>query len=399
VRRPREECIAIAAKLELLRMGPDGRPMPKETLSRPLVNEEREFIESERVLCKLDFKYFAERYCSIDRDPGVGRLSGVGPAPFLNSQNRIVELLGRREEECHEEQKKYGRTDGIRAYVIKCRQITATMTARMMTLHRMLFYPGTRSLAASIDAERIGELYLRDQRIIDGLPWWLSQKLVANVKDEEVVFDKPNHSRISYQAENQQQGRGGLGVGTQVDVSHLTEVALWQNPKFIKFSFVPAMPKAITTLHLQESTSNGMGGDWHECTENARHRREGFEDWVYIFIPWYFNVGKWTKNAHPDWNPGEATLKHAALIERTSSEFFDGKVYRPTREQLAWWETTRAEHIASGDLAIFLTNYPATPEQSFQNPSQGALPPDLIEWMEANTGAGGVAYDYDVAAA
>jgi hypothetical protein len=33
-------------------------------------------------------------------------------------------------------------------------------------------------------------------------------------------------------------------------------------------------------------------------------------------------------------------------------------------------------------LASFLTNYPATPEQSFQSPNQGALPVELIEVME-----------------
>jgi hypothetical protein len=51
---------------------------------------------------------------------------------------------------------------------------------------------------------------------------------------------------------------------------------------------------------------------------------------------------------------------------------------------LYWWEKTRYNHIGTGELASFLANYPATPEQSFTNFAQGALPVELIEEMEMN---------------
>jgi hypothetical protein len=160
---------------------------------------------------------------------------------------------------------------------------------------------------------------------------------------------------------------------------------LWQNPGFIRFSFAPAIPKAITTLHVQESTANGKGDYWHEVTEAARNKRRGYESWVYAFIPWYMNKLKYRANPPGNWSPSALTVSHAALIERTSPEFFDGVTIRPSVEQLYWWETTRAEHSRNGELATFLTNYPATPEQSFQNPLQGALPPELIERLETRT--------------
>ncbi len=120
-------------------------------------------------------------------------------------------------------------------------------------------------------------------------------------------------------------------------------------------------------------------------SEGCRKREEGFEDWIYIFIPWYCNRTKYIGNPPDSWRPSQHTVDHAELIERTSSEFCDGKTVRPSRDQLFWWEKTRAMHASNGEIASFLANYPATPEQSFTNWAQGALPVELIEQFELET--------------
>lgn len=401
-RLPRADSIEIAKKLERLRYDPSGRLLPDGGLTRALMDSEQQFIESERVISKCDFEYFLTRYCHIKLDPGVHEqtdeiASKVGPPILLESQHRYLKLLGRREEECHEERKKYGFTTGIHAYFHKVRQVAATSTTRAMTFHRMIFWSPVTAFAASIDDKRITQLFAVDHLILDNLPFWLKPRIYPDVKDTELGFEAPISSHCDYQAENQQQGRGGLGVGMQLDVSHLTEVALWMNPGFIQFSFAPAIPKAITTLHIQESTANGKGNYWHEVTEAARHKRRGYEHWIYVFIPWYMNKLKYRDNPREGWVPEDHTLRHADLIERTSPEFFDGKTVRPSREQLYWWETERAKLARNGELATFLTNYPATPEQSFQNPLQGALPAELIEKMETRTRMPRKMYEIEIA--
>jgi hypothetical protein len=100
-----------------------------------------------------------------------------------------------------------------------------------------------------------------------------------------------------------------------------------------------------------------------------------------------------------DWKPEDHTLRHADLIERTSPEFFDGVTQRPSTEQLYWWEKTRAQHAQNGELATFLTNYPATPEQSFQSPNAGALPVELIEKMETRTRVPDGTYEPEISVA
>lgn len=259
----------------------------------------------------------------------------------------------------------------------------------------MVFWPGSRCFAATLKdgAAGTGELYKRDLLAITSLPFWLKparEQIYPNVKDEEIGFTVPFQSRLSYQAENQ---TTGIGTGTQQDISHLTEVSLWTYPSRIRYSFVPSIPKSINTVHIQEATSAGKGGYWQEVTEAARKRRRGFEDYIYIFVPWYMNTTKYQANAPDDWKPEEHTVKHAELIERTSPEFCNGSTYRPSRNQLYWWETNRALHAHNNETAAFLANYPATPEQSFTNWAAGALPAELIEELELDERPPGRIYD------
>ncbi len=380
-RLPRERSLDIAGKLEKLRQAPDGSLLPDGQLARPLDSQENEFIESERLLCKADFEYYLTRYHSVERDPGVGTEAGIGPARLLESQRKFIRDLGRREEICHAEYAKHKHTAGILVYAHKCRQVAFTSTAAGAKLHRMLFWPGTRAFAATLKdgPAGTGELYKRDLLAIQNLPWWLHPgEVYPNVKDEEIGF-RALSARMSYQAENQQTG---IGTGTQQDVSHLTEVPLWSYPQRIRYSFVPSIPKAISTLHMQEGTSAGKGGYWQEVSEQCRHRRAGFEDWIYIFVGWYVNATKYRSNPPDDWRPDEHTVRHADLVARTSPEFCDGVTVHLNRSQMYWWQTTRAMHASNGELASFLANYPATPEMSFTNWAQGALPVELIEQMQ-----------------
>lgn len=377
-RLPRDKSIEIAAKLEKLRFNSDGEPLPQGQLGRPLDAREQLFIRSERALCKADFEYFLSRYYAVERDAGVCEEEGIGAARPAESQIIFIRALARREEQVQQEWAKYRHTEGIRVYAHKCRQVMFTATSRALTLHRMLFWPGTRGFAGTLEPDGCGELYKRDMIAIEHLPFWLKPDLYPDVKDQEFGFPAPLNARLRYQPENQ---KTGIGVGTQIDVSHLTEVPLWRYPFQISFAFAPALPKSRMTLHIQEGTSSGKGY-WQEVTEDCRKGRPGFESWTYIFVPWYMNSKKWRKNAPDTWRPAEHTVAHGELIERTSPEWSGGITIRPSRDQLYWWETERSRHARINELASFLANYPATPEMSFVNFAEGALPVELIEKFE-----------------
>lgn len=381
-RQPVDKCRDICWRLRALIDPKTGK------YRRPLTSEERAFTRSETVLCRHDFRYFAERYGNIDLDASTG--GGVGPMTFWASQERALELIAQREEQMLEEHAKHGFCDGILTIWHKSRQLGATAIMRLITLHRMLLWKNTRAIAGSLDIDKIHELYIRDKTILENLPPFLMPLIEFDVKDSHISFDSIR-SRLTYQQANQ---KAGVGTGQQFDVSHMTEVALWDYADRLKLDFLPAVPQAPTVFVAFESTANGRGNFWHTFTESIRKREEGFQSWTYIFTPWYIEQKKYRRMAPDDWRPNQVTIEHAELVERTSPEFCSRTV-RLGRDQLYWWETEYQQYRKEGSLHIFLSNYCATPEQSFQHSTRSALPLETIEWMRS-TCINGMPYNVDI---
>jgi hypothetical protein len=58
------------------------------------------------------------------------------------------------------------------------------------------------------------------------------------------------------------------------------------------------------------------------------------------------------------------------------------------RDQLYWYESTRSEYQKGNNLAFFLTNWPATPEESFQHSGQSAFSVELLDTLRTHAHAG-----------
>jgi hypothetical protein len=370
-RRPVDECRSTVAKFAQV-ADPGGQ------LARPLTTAEQDFCRSESILCRSDFRYWAERYGFIENDGSVGE--GIAPVKFWQSQESALALIAKREEDNFRALEKHGFAPAIQGVWHKTRQQGATGLLRLITMHRLTTRKNTRAIAASLDGEKVHELYTRDLVILDNLPFYLKPSVEFSVKDSHIGLDKLK-SRITYQMANQQ---AGVGTGQQFDVSHMTEVALWIYANRLQFDFLPSVPQSPQTFVGFESTANGRSGFWYEFTESVRRKDPGFENWFYVFTPWWINSAK-NRLAPPDgWEPDSVTKEHADLIERTSIDFA-GVTVRPNVTQLFWWETERLLNKHLGTLHIFFSNYPATPEQSFQHSGSSALPLETIEWMR--TGA------------
>lgn len=363
-----------------------------------LSGPEKEFVRSEILLCRHDFNYFCSAYGMIEKDAVEG--GGVGISPFWPSQVRALELISQRQEQSHAEFQKYGKALGICLNWHKSRQQAATATLRLISGHRMIFYKHTRAIAASLDSDKVHELYRRDKVLFDNLPFFLKLSMDSrdggnDVKDSQIRLAKVA-SEVTYQQANQV---AGVGTGAQFDVSHMTEVGLWPDAWRLLFDFLPAVPKSPSTFVGWESTANGRGelNFWYQFTESVRKKEPGFEHWVYIFTPCYVNSNKnWAIPPDP-WEPNETTKEYAELVEKTSAEF-SGSAFHPGKEHLYWWESEYKQNKKLGTLAVFFTNYPATPEQSFQYNSMSALPIETLEWMRSSATLPGMPYSYSLTA-
>ena len=369
-RRSIDESITTSERMRSI-VDADGK------FTRSLSAYENDFVRSELILCRSDFRYWAERYGYVRLDGSQGNKSA--PVKFWPSQERALELIAAREQENFRQHELEGFSDAIKVVWHKTRQQGATRLARLICMHRLTTHRETRGIAASLDEAKVHELYTCDRTILDNLPFFLKPAIEFDVKDSHIGFEKLKSS-LSYQQSNQQ---AGVGTGQQFDVSHMTEVALWVYANRLQFDFLPAVPQSPQTFVGFESTANGRGGFWYEFTESIRKREKGFHGWIYAFTPWYLNAEKNRSVVPEGWEPSEVTKAHAELIERTSAEYA-GKTIAPTTAQLHWWETEWELNKKLGTLHIFLSNYPATPEQSFQHSGSSALPLETMEWLRAN---------------
>lgn len=365
-------CLDVMQHLEGLRK-PDGG------LKRPLTKEEREFIRNERLVSQQDFLYWAERYAVIQKDGVEG--GGIGRLKLWESQQILHNKIAECEERGVEAIREGATADGILIVDHKDRQVGHTMYARVACMHRLTTTPHTRGMAASVDEDKVLELYDRDKLIWDSLPFYLKPNLGFDVKAEHLYFDQIN-SRLLYQQGKQQ---SGLGQGRQFDVSHITEVASLPYPAMLEHDFFPALPQNPYTLCILESTAQGRRNYWHDFTERVRKGRSA--RWVYVFVPYYAEKKKYRRTPPPGWKPDELTMMHAKKVYETSKEFV-GQDVLLSRETLFWYESTRKDYQDSGKLNLFLTNYAATPEESFQHTNLSAFSTEVIEKMRLGTRQG-----------
>lgn len=352
-----------------------------EALEQTYTQEERLFIRNERVMSAIDFSYWSH-YATLQRDGG-----GICNFDHPWESTRIfLRFIAGIEQELQDaiargEMTPYAMAEqskpavpGILVAINKARQLAATTVGRLITMHRITTQPQRRALAASVDDDKIQEMYDRDKLVYDNLPFYLKPELLYDEKRQHIHFNELN-SRVLYQVSSQ---KSGIGVGRQVDIHHLTELSTWTNPQSVELDFFPSIPRSIHTFGLEESTPYGRGNWWHNWTERVRHGKS--ERWRYCYIPWYAELSKYRAQPPQDWKPSEIALLHAQKIHDTSAQYIGHTLMLP-RENLYWWEHTRQEYKDGGKLNFFYTNYSAVPEESFQHSTVSAFAADFLEDM------------------
>lgn len=388
IERNVEKLEAAAPGLELVRYD-DGERLDRMaslakvrkddgSLARQLKPEEKEYLRNERLLSAIDFRYWG-LYCSLINDKGG--LTTLSEDNIWESQAIMLRFISKAEEEMYDAFVRGEPVDGILLVIHKARQLGATAFWRALLMHRLTTTKNIRAMTASIDDEKIEALQLRDKRIFDNLPWWLQPSVGYDTKGGHMHFDKLD-STLQYQDFRQM---SGLGQGEQFELGHLTEVASAPYPHVIEHDFFPTIPQSLRALHGLESTAQGRGNWWHQFCERVRKGKS--RRWRFVFIPWYAEASKYRAKPPVDWKPTEVSLLHAQRVYETSQEFVGHQVML-TREQLYWWESTREEYMSGGKLPLFLTNYCATPEESFQHTTTSAFSPEVLEALRNKTGLG-----------
>lgn len=334
--------------------------------TRVLSEDEAAFVRNEQILGKVDFRYFAERYWTIS-------IAGQAVAPLYplwESQQLVLDQLGALQWSRYES----GHPDGVVANILKDRQVGLSTLASAMLGHRIVTHGHVNALLASDVPESSANLWDMLERGIDNLPWWMKPGIVERTKNDEMVFATASRAMLGASKSTRGQDRTGRGPATQrgqlgrgrtLSCVHLSELATWTNPDQIDHALEPGIPVSPLTLWLKESTAQGKGPhnwwymDW-QLAKSGKGRS------IAIFIPWYIEKSRHWLPTPVSWIPNADTLAVARRIEETSPRWYAGTSYRPTKEQLYWYETARATATAKDQLENFLQEHPADDEEAFQ---------------------------------
>lgn len=340
--------------------------------------EAEAFIRHEINRCKVDFLYWATRYAKLkSKEAELVRLAPTAV------QSLLLDRIGQAELDAITN--KTG--DGILLMVLKARQLGVSTFSEAIIAHRVFFYANTTALVAADVEDHTQNLYLMLTRILDNLPWWLKPssadpKRDYRVKNKVISFaDQDSAINIgsskNLQGGDSGQDKGSIGTGQTLPLVHLSELALWQNPWQIDDALMPSIPMSPRTFAIFESTAKGRGNWWHEKWEDAKR---GLGRRRPVFIPWYTDPDTYKLPAPFDWTPSDRGLAHAARVKETSARWVDRTVIL-TKDQLYWWEKTRAEYVSGRVLHKFLAEYTADDLESFQNSAIGVFPSEMIDDM------------------
>jgi hypothetical protein len=380
--------VEVQAHLEdklqkLAELQPDITP---EQAFQKLTAEEKAFVRNERLLCSLDFDYW-KRYAWLMPDASVSDGNLVRFEPW-DSQEIILREAREIELRQYTHFKAGEPSDGVLLVVPKARQEGISLLAAMVKMHRLCTSPFTLAITATENEDKRISLYNRDIRIWDKLPWYLKPERTApDLQAVRLTFGKLESSLV-YQDYMQE---GSLAAGEQFLIGHMSELAQGDHfivSKMMTLDYFPAIPQSWRAFHLLESTPTSMGNWWHSFVMD---QVLGKDRWKVKFIPWYALGIKYRRIAPVDWLPSQHTREHARKVEETSAGYV-GKQVILSRDQLYWWETTREEHRKGGKLPHFLTNYPATLEESFQSYNTSIWDYETIEFYRNMTRVPGGTY-------
>lgn len=329
--------------------------------TRVLTEEEESFIGSEMLRAVFDAPYWLERYCWID-DSG----HGLKPIyPLWESQAFLLKMLAKLEEKRVEEQSQ----DGLLVNVLKIRQVGITTLGVGLVAHRVVTRPYIRALVGSDMEAQAGYLFRIAERVYRNLPWWMKPKQAGYNKNREMMFDTHSEIRTAWGKSTrgalQEVGgkKGNIERGRTYSTFHISELATWDNPDQLDSALLPGIPIFRDTLGLLESTAELSDDWWHKHWRTSAAGTGRFRN---LFIGNYAVPSKYSLRAPDTWIPSTTTLSWATKAEAESPQWCFGETIRPTREQLYWYETTRAFYEAKDKLHEFLKEYPADPEECFQ---------------------------------
>jgi hypothetical protein len=340
--------------------------------SNPFTLDELIFMENERIMCKWNYNYWAERYYRILNTENLE----VQYRP--NTIQQINNILYARMNKARR---------AINKWSVKSRQVGDSTDSEGRILHRINYFEDAKSLIASKDKDSTDKMSQMFLFALDRLPFWNRTFRERYQTGEYFEFDINSLLDLGSGATT------SVGRGRTPTICHISEAPFFKNPqKSLTEALFPAMHESIWQLKIVEGTAE-VRGDWFhkEWLDIISGMEKGITSWTGVFFPWFLRRDIYPtdayvrarSDAYERWVAKKETLALARKAEiwvRTHKDVSSilGLGWKMDREQMFWYETQRDEAERKGQLARFLKEYPSDSEEAFQHAGHTMYPVKLI---------------------
>jgi hypothetical protein len=342
-------------------------------LERAFTPAEQRWIDNERVLCTLDFRYWAANYARI-----INKEGQIVPFRIRDAQTVMLDIWGEMEEE----------EIAIMVQILKARQLGMSTLTEMAVAHRVQFYPNVNSVVASSDPDKSRTMADMMMFCWEQQPLWMMPGRTSGRKG--ILHEFANGSAVSIQWGNQSTG---IARGTTPTVAHLSELADFEHPdELVDASLMRAMHDSPFVLLVLESTASGRDNWWHRKWNLSKRgwpqRRSRLRP---VFLPWYLGRDlypnpTWLKkspvpaNYDPPVNVADHALRAEEyvrvnpILSRVLGEDWTMPV-----EQKWFYEVNREEYAMEGNLNKWYQEMPADDLEAFQHKRMSVFQAEFLE--------------------
>lgn len=352
-------------------------------LKRPLTSAETRFIENERKLCVLDWRYWTSRYTWI-----VGW--DKQPTRFVPNvaQSIVIDLWAESE----------SRAEAIWMQQLKARRLGVSTISELAVQHRFQFHPYSNCVVASADPDKTIEMAGIIGYNLSCQPWWLLPQGKPKIYRSLPVEYPDIHTQLTVQAGNQ---FTGVARGSSPNVIHLSELCEWLDAAdLIDGALLPAIIDTPMVFGIMESTAKGPG--WWKTTweQNKRDYQRGTGRIRPVFLPWYVGTDIYPtpsdlrKRPIPsNWIPEDRTIRHAerareyVLANPLLFQYLakGDSSWRMPRTQMWWHEIGYQTAKEKKTLNIFLAEYCSDDFEAFQNSNIPVIDPEILLGYQERT--------------
>ena len=311
------------------------------------VNPKR--IKAIRSRLKMDFEYYAARCLKVLAKPDANGKRGIIPFKLNPAQKYIHKRI--------EEQK--AKLGYVRAMILKGRQQGASTYTEGRFYWKTTQNVGEKTYILTHSAEATDNLFGMVDRYHKNAPVHV-RPYVGKDNAKELVFDNLD-SR--YQVATA--GSKGAGRSATLTNVHGSEVGFWEKGEDHLGGMLQAVPLAVGTEVVLESTANGVGNVFHKQWILAEREQS---DFIAIFVPWFWQP-EYSRILPDDF---EVSFDEEDVPDGEPSEGQYQEIYRLTDGQM-YWRRMKIFELGGGEDGYFLfkQEYPATSDEAFQSSASG----------------------------